>query len=78
MLTPHWQYAFLTLREVNLKGKNVAVFVAFGNKHDDGLVAKEFCDGLKENGAHIVGDQLYAGTSGWNLDNWVCAISPNL
>ena len=78
MLTPHWQYAFLTLREVNLKGKNVAVFVAFGNKHDDGLVAKEFCDGLKENGAHIVGEQFYVNTHEQSLDNWICAISPNL
>jgi flavodoxin len=77
-LTPHWQYAFLTLREVNLKRKNVAVFVALGNSHDEGYVTKEFCNGLKENGARIVGDLLYAGTPKWNLDNWVCAISPNL
>lgn len=77
-LTSHWQYAFLTLREVSLRGKNVAVFVALGNKHDDGRVAKEFCEGLKENGAHIVGELPYAGTPKWNLDDWVCAISPNL
>jgi len=77
-LSPHWQYVYLTLREVNLKGKNVAVFITLGNRHDNGRIVKEFCDGLKENGAHIVGDQPYAGTSGWNIDNWVCAISPNL
>ena len=77
-LSPHWQYAFLTLREVSLKGKHVAVFVALGNRHNDGRVAKEFCEGLKEKGAHIVGDLFYAGTPQWNLDHWVCAISPNL
>jgi hypothetical protein len=33
---------------------------------------------FRQNGAHIVGDQLYAGTSGWNLNNWVCAVSLNL
>ena len=77
-LTPHWLYAYVTLRGVSLRGKRVAVFVALGNKHDDNHVTLEFCDGLKENGAHIVGELLYVGTPEWNLDNWVCAISPNL
>ena len=77
-MAPHWQYAFLTFREVSLKGKNFAVFVALGNKHDNGRVAKEFCDGLKENGAHIVGELLFANTHEQSLDNWICAISPNL
>ena len=77
-MAPHWQYAFLTFREVCLKGKNFAVIVALGNKQDNGRVAKEFCDGLKENGAHIVGDQLFANTHEQSLDNWICAISPNL
>ena len=77
-MAPHWQYAFLTFREVSLKGKNFAVIVALGNRHDNGCVVKEFCDGLKENGAHIVGDQLYVNTPNQSLDNWICAISPNL
>ena len=77
-LTPHWLYAFLNLHAVSLKGKRIAVFVTLGNKHDDDHVAKEFCDKLKENGAHIVGELQYAGTPEWNLDNWVCAVSPNL
>ena len=77
-LTPHWLYAYLNFHAVNLKGKKIAVFVALGNKYDDDYVAKEFCDKLKENGAHIVGELQYAGTAEWNLDNWVCAISPNL
>ena len=77
-MTPHWQYAFLTFREVSLKGKNFAVIVALGNKHDNGRVVKEFCDGLKENGAHIVGDLLYVNSPNQSLDNWICAISPNL
>ena len=77
-MAPHWQYAFLTFREVSLKGKNFAVFVALGNKHDNGRVAKEFCDGLKEKGAHIVGELLFANTHEQSLDNWICAISPNL
>ena len=78
LLSSHWQYAYLTLREVNLKGKNVAVFVALGNEQNNDRVVKEFCDGLKKNGAHVVGEQPYVSTSGWNLNNWVCAISPNL
>ena len=53
-------------------------FVALGNKHDNGRVVKEFCDGLKENGAHIVGDYLYVDAPMCNLNNWICAISPSL
>ena len=77
-LSPHWQYTYLIFREADLGGKNIAVFVAHGNRHDNGVIVKEFCDSLRENGAHIVGDQLYVGTPTWNLNNWVCAISPNL
>ena len=78
LLSPHWQYAYLTFRQASLTGKNVAVLVALGNKYNDSTTAKDFCDRLKENGAHIVGDQLYAGTPEWNLQNWICAVSPNL
>ena len=77
-LTPHWLYAFLNLHDVSLKGKKIAVFVTLGNKHDDDHVAKELCEKLKENGAQIVGERLYVGTPEWNLNNWVCAVSPNL
>lgn len=76
-LTPHWQYAFQTISKANLKGKDFALFVTFGNdqEHD---ACKELCDELKQREAHIVGDQPYAGSPEWNLDNWVCSISPNL
>ena len=77
-LTPHWQYVYLLLSEVNLSGKNIAVVVAQGNKRDSGTITKEFCDRLRGKGAHIIGDQLYTGISGRNLENWICAISPNL
>ena len=77
-LTPHWQYVYLLLSEVDLSGKNIAVIVAQGNKRDCGTITKELCDRLRDRGAHIIGDQLYGGTSGQNLDNWICAISPNL
>ena len=77
-LTPHWMYAYVTLRGVILKGKKIAVFVALGNKHDDDHVVLEFCDGLKENGAHIVGELSYVGSPQWNTDNWACIVSPNL
>ena len=77
-LTPHWQYVYLLLSEVNLGGKNIAVVVAQGNKRDSGTITKEFCDRLRGKGAHIIGDQLYTGISGRNLENWICAISPNL
>jgi flavodoxin len=78
LLTPHWQYASQMLRTASLNGKNIAVFIALGNRLDNGSYANAFCSGLKENGARLVGDQPYAGTQDWNLDNWVCAISPNL
>ena len=78
MLTPHWQFASQMLRANNLNGKNIAVFVAMGSKQDNGTNANAFCSDLKESGARIVCDHPYAGTPEWNLDNWVCAISPNL
>ncbi len=89
LMSPHWQYAFLTFRDVSLKGKNCAVYVALGNKQTNGTAVEAFCDGLRENGAHIVGDQLYADIRGGNLqrstfgrsnalENWICAVSPNL
>ena len=77
-LSPHWQYACQMLRGASLTGKNVAVMVALGNSQDNGIYAKAFFSELRQNGAHIVGEQLYAGTSGWNTDNWICSVSPNL
>ena len=77
-LSPHWQYASQILRGASLRGKNVAVMVALGNSLDNGIYAEAFNSELRQSGAHIVGDQPYAGSSSWNLDNWVCAISPNL
>ena len=77
-LSPHWQYACQMFRGASLSGKSVAVMVALGNNQDNGIYAEAFYSELRQNGAHLVGDQLYANKSGWNLDNWVCAISPNL
>ena len=77
-LSPHWQYASQMLRGASLSGKNLAVMVALGNKHDNGTCADAFCRELKEEGAHIVGDYLYADAPTCNLNNWICAISPNL
>ena len=77
-LSPHWQYASQMFRGASLNGKNLAVMVALGNRHDNGIYADAFCRELKENGAHIVGDYLYADAPTCNLNNWICAISPNL
>jgi len=77
-LSPHWQYASQILRGACLSGKNVAVMVALGNSQDNGIYTDAFLSELRQNGAHIVGDQVYADSSSCNLDNWVCAISPNL
>ena len=77
-LSPHWQYASQMFRGASLSGKNLAVMVALGNRLDNGIYADAFCRELKENGAHIVGDYLYADASTCNLNNWICAISPNL
>ena len=78
LLSPHWQYASQMFRGASLSGKNLAVMVALGNRRENGIYADAFCSELRQNGARIVGDQLYAGTPGGNLENWVCAISPNL
>ena len=77
-LSPHWQYACQMLRGASLSGKNIAVMVALGNSQDNGIYAEAFFSELRQNGAHIVGEQLYASTSGWNTDNWICSVSPNL
>ena len=77
-LSPHWQYASQMLRGVNLSGKNIAIMIALGNSQDNSIYAGAFFSELRQNGAHIVGEQLYAGTSGWNSDNWICSVSPNL
>ena len=77
-LSQHWQYACQMLRGSNLSGKNVAAMVALGNSHDNGIYAESFFSELRQNGAHIVGDLLYASASGSDLENWVCAVSPNL
>ena len=77
-LTPHWQYACQTFCGMNLRGKNIAPFVALGNSHDHGTAAKAFCTGLKKSGAHIVGELSYVDSPKWNTDNWVCIVSPNL
>ena len=77
-LSPHWQYASQMFRGASLNGKNLAVMVSHGNRSDNGIYADAFCRELRENGAHIVGDYLYTDSPNCNLNNWICAISPNL
>ena len=77
-LSPHWQYACQVFRGTSLKGKNLAVLVTLGNKHDNGIYADAFCTELRQNGAHIISDYLYADSPTYNLNNWICAISPSL
>lgn len=77
-LSPHWQYASHMFRGASLNGKNLAVMVSHGNRSDNGIYADAFCRELRENGAHIVGDYLYTDSPNCNLNNWICAISPNL
>ena len=77
-LSPHWQYACQTFRSASLKGKNMAVFVALGNKQANGNHVMAFCSELRKRKAHLVGTLPYAGSPEWNLNNWVCTISPNL
>ena len=75
-MTPHWRWVCQTLRGNSLSGKKFAVFVALGNKHNND--AEKICHELRECNAQIVGEQLYAGSPQWNLNNWICSISPNL
>ena len=88
-LSPHWQYASQMFRCASLRGKNLAVMVAHGNRGDNSIYTDAFCRELRENGAHIVGDYLYTDAPTCNLnrstsyrsntlENWICAISPNL
>lgn len=76
-LTPHWQYACQMFYSARLSGKNFAVFVVQGNAEDHSAI-NELCDELRKCNANIVGDQPNATIPGWNLDNWVCSVSPNL
>ena len=75
-LTPHWQWVRHTLCHTDLSGKNVAILLAVGDRlsHD----ADMFCTELSENNAHVVGSILDSCTTGSSLDNWICAVSPNL
>ena len=77
-ISPHWQYASQMFRGASLNGKNLAVMVSHGNRSDNGIYADAFCRELRDNGAHIVGDYLYTDSPNCNLNNWICAISPNL
>ena len=77
-LSPHWQYASQMFRGASLNGKNLAVMVSHGNRSDNGIYTDAFCRELRENGAHIVGDYLFTDSPNCNLNNWICAISPNL
>ena len=77
-LTPRWQYACQTFCGMNLRGKNIAPFVALGDCQDHDAAAKAFCVELKKSGAHIVGELSYVSSPKWNTDNWVCIVSPNL
>ena len=78
MLTPHWQYVCQTICSEKLYGKSFAVFVALGDEFGNKVTTKKLCYLLREKGAHIVGEQPYVSSRGWNLDNWVSSISPNL
>ena len=66
-LSPHWQYAVQMFRCASLRGKNLAVMVAHGNRGDNSIYTDAFCRELRENGAHIVGDYLYADAPTCNL-----------
>lgn len=76
-LTPHWQYAYRMICSSDLSGKNIAVFVANATIQDHN-VTHGLCDEFRKKHAHIVCSQPFAGSLSWNLDEWVCTISPNL
>ena len=67
-LSPHWQYASQMLRCASLSGKNLAVMVALGNRNDNGIYA----DAPK---SHLNCSTFIRSNA---LENWICAISPNL
>ena len=78
LLTPHWQYVCQMLCNESLYGKNFALFIALGDEVGNKVTTKKLCSLLREQGAHVVGEQPYVSSSGWNLGNWVSAISPSI
>jgi hypothetical protein len=76
-LTPHWEYACQMFCGSQLNGKNFAVFVALGNMRDRNAT-NDLCDEFRKNHARVVGNHPVVGSLEWDLDNWICTISPNL
>ena len=74
-LSPHWQYASQMFRCASLRGKNLAVMVAHGNRGDNGIYADAFC--LYADAPTCILNRSISGRSN-TLENWICAISPNL
>ena len=72
-----WLYGWQTLLYNNINGKGIAMLVN-GADSANSWVVDNFCEDLRKNGAHIVGQVLYAGSNQWNLDDWIASISPNL
>ena len=86
-LTPLWQYGRQTLQYANLSGKTVALYVRStegrlqgknGRREKANEAIDDFCERLKRNGAHVVGQTPCMGACGWNTDDWIASVSPNL
>ncbi|MBO4720463.1 MAG: hypothetical protein J5658_11395 [Prevotella sp.] len=72
-----WLYEWQTLLYNNINSKGIAILVNSAGSVNSWVV-DNFCEDLRKNGAHIVGQVLYTGSKQWSLDDWIASISPNL
>ena len=72
-----WLYKWQTLLYNNINSKGIAILVNSAGSVNSWVV-DNFCEDLRKNGAHIVGQVLYTGSKQWSLDDWIASISPNL
>ena len=71
-----WLYKWQTLLYNNINGKGIAILLNSAGSVNSWVV-DNFCEDLRKNGAHIVGQALYTGSKQWSLDDWIASISPN-
>ena len=70
-----WEEFIDTFRSMNLTGKCFAIYVPSDNPTPDRLKGLKYM--LYQRGTrHIINPLV--GTQHYSIDNWVCAISPNL
>ena len=73
-----WLYVWQTLLKNNNQGKGVAISVFNGENTKNNRIVNNFCEDLRRNGAHMIGEEFYGDSDQWSRDCWIAGISPNL